>query len=121
MADLRDSLDAVMDIDGALGAAIVDLESGVPLGTIGGGTLDMELAGAGNTAVVRTQRRLLDDLGVAEAPEDVLISLESQYHLIRFFHETNDIFTYIVLDRAEANLALARRQLVEVDRHLEIE
>ena len=121
MADLRDSLDAVMTIDGALGAAIVDLESGVPLGTIGGGTLDMELAGAGNTSVVRTQRRLLDDLGIEEAPEDVLISLESQYHLIRFFHETDNIFTYIVLDRAEANLALARRQLVDVDRQLEID
>ena len=44
-----------------------------------------------------------------QAPEDILISLDDQYHLLRFFHATGDVFTYVVLDRAEANLALARR------------
>ncbi|PQJ34626.1 hypothetical protein BSZ35_08460 [Salinibacter sp. 10B] len=121
MANVRDSLKAVMNIEGALGASIVHDESGVPLGTIGGGSLDMELAGAGSTVVVQTQKELLEDLVPEEQMEDILISLDQQYHLIRFFHDTENIFTYVVLDRADANLALARRKLAEIDRQLEIE
>lgn len=120
MADVRESLKAVMDIDGALGASIVDVESGVPLGTIGGGTLDMELAGAGSTVVVKAQMRSFEDLGFDQDPEDILITLNRQYHLLRFFYDTGDVFTYIVLNREEANLALARRQLKEIDRNLEL-
>jgi hypothetical protein len=121
MADVRESLQSVMTIDGALGASIIDADSGVPLGTVGGEALDMELAGAGSTVVVQEELRLLDELGVDQAPEDILISLDDQYHLLRFFHATGDVFTYVVLDRAEANLALARRQLGTVDQELELE
>jgi hypothetical protein len=121
MADVRDSLNAVMNIEGALGASIVNGESGVPLGTIGGDDLDMELAGAGSAVVVQTQKQLLADLMPDEQIEDVLISLDEQYHLIRFFHDTENIFTYVVLDRADANLALARKKLAAIDRKLEID
>jgi predicted regulator of Ras-like GTPase activity (Roadblock/LC7/MglB family) len=109
-----------MDIDGAIGASIVDADSGVPLGTMGGETLDMELAAAASTVVVQEELNLIDDLELQQAPEDILISLNDQYHLLRFFHATGDVFMYLVLDRAEANLALARRQLEDVDQDLEL-
>lgn len=121
MADVRESLTAVLSIDGAIGAAIVNTDSGVPLGTLGGDSLDMELAGAGSAVVVQEELHLLAELGLDPAPEDILISLDDHYHLLRFFHETGDIVLYLVLDRAEANLALARRQLEKVDRALELE
>ena len=121
MADVRESLNAVMNIRGAVGASIVNDESGVPLGTIGGGNLDMELAGAGSAVVVQTQKQLLEDLMPEEQIEDVLISLDRQYHLLRFFHETENIFTHVVLDRDDANLALARKKLAKIDRKLEID
>lgn len=45
--------------EGALGAALVDWESGMPLGTLGGGKyLDLELAAAGNTEVIRAKMRI---------------------------------------------------------------
>jgi hypothetical protein len=121
MADVRESLNAVMNIRGAVGASIVHDASGVPLGTIGGEDLDMELAGAGSAVVVQTQKQLLEDLAPEEQIEDVLISLGQQYHLIRFFHETENIFTYVVLNRDDANLALARKKLADIDRTLEID
>jgi len=51
-----------MDIDGTIGAAIVDDQSGMTLGTIGGADLDMGLAGAGNTEVVRAPKAIIDQL-----------------------------------------------------------
>jgi predicted regulator of Ras-like GTPase activity (Roadblock/LC7/MglB family) len=121
MANIRESLDTIMDIDGALGAAIVDYQSGMTLGTVGGGELDMELAGAGNTEVVRAKKSIIDKLQLDENLQDILITLESQYHLIRVFHENENIFTYLALDRDKSNLALARMELEKIDGQLEIE
>jgi predicted regulator of Ras-like GTPase activity (Roadblock/LC7/MglB family) len=121
MANIQDSLNEIMGIDGAIGAALVDYQSGMTLGTMGGGSLDMELAGAGNTELVRAQKTVIQQLGLNEQIDDILISLNSQYHLIKVFHENDNIFTYVVLDKAKSNLALARMQLKKVDSTLVIQ
>ncbi|MFE0515818.1 hypothetical protein [Streptomyces sp. NPDC058964] len=42
-------------VDGALGAAVVDYSSGMARGTLGGGKgLDLTVAAAGNTDVIRS-------------------------------------------------------------------
>ncbi len=121
MASIRDSLQTIMEIEGAIGAAIIDHDSAVTLGTIGGRTLDMELAGVGNTKVTLMILGALDDMGRSETPEDVLVTLGQQYHLTRFSAEHETIFTYLILDREEANLALARRRLAQVEEALDLD
>jgi len=120
MANIQDTLNEIMEIDGCQGAAIVDFQSGMTLGTIGGGKVDMELAGAGNTEVVRAKKSIIDKLALEENIQDILITLESQYHLIRIFHENTNVFTYVVLNKDKSNLALARMQLGEIDGKLEL-
>jgi len=118
--DIQESLDAIMDISGAVGGAIVDYENGMTLGTIGGGKLDMELAGAGNTEVVRAKKNIAHDLGIEDEIEDILITLQSQYHLIRLCEHHEDVFIYLAIDRSEGNLGLARRSVDKVDETLEL-
>lgn len=118
--DIQDSLNELMDIDGAVGAAIVDYENGMTLGTTGGRNLDMELAGAGNTEVVRSKKNIIHDLGLDEEIEDILISLNSQYHLIRMCENHEDVFIYLAIDRSEGNLGLARRSIDKIDESLEL-
>ena len=118
--DIQDALQQLMDIDGAAGAAIVDYESGMTLGTEGGRNLDMELVGAGNTEVVRSKKNTLHDLGIDEKIQDLLISLQSQYHLIRMCERHENIFIYVVIDREKGNLGLARRKIDQVDEQLEL-
>jgi predicted regulator of Ras-like GTPase activity (Roadblock/LC7/MglB family) len=120
MANIEESLDQIMKIDGAIGAALVDYKSGMTLGTIGGSKIDMELAGAGTTEVVRAEKEIIDQLELKDRIEDILISLETQYHLIRVFHQNDNIFTYLVLDLEKSNLALARMQLEEIDKALDL-
>ncbi|MEL6613825.1 MAG: hypothetical protein AAFQ53_17160, partial [Bacteroidota bacterium] len=104
---LQTALAETMQINGAVGAAIVDYETGMCLGSIGGGSLDMELAAAGNTEVVRAKKSIRDQLGINEEIEDILITLESQYHVIGLAHNNENLFFYVVIGTF-TYLALAR-------------
>ena len=118
---IKEAISELMNIDGAIGAAIVDYESGMTLGTDGGQDLDMELAGAGNTEVVRSKKNIIHDLGIDEEIQDILISLEGQYHLLRMCERHEDIFMYVVIDRNQGNLGLARRKIDKIDKKLVLE
>lgn len=121
MVNIRESLSEIMKIDGAKGAALVDYQSGMTLGTAGGGNVDMELAGAANTEILRTKKSVLEKLGLDDRVEEILISLEKEYHLIRIFHENENVFTYVMLNRDQSNLGLARMQLQGIDEDLVLE
>ncbi|MFF9909064.1 hypothetical protein [Streptomyces sp. NPDC013457] len=115
--------EAMTSIEGSLGVALVDYTSGMALGTLGGGKdLDLAVAAAGNTDVIRAKTRTLEMLGLKEDIEDVLISLGTQYHLIRLIKGRggNGLFLYLVLDKERANLAMARHQLRRIEAELEL-
>ena len=118
--NIQESLEDIMDIAGAVGAAIVDYENGMTLGTIGGRNLDMELAGSGNTEVVRAKKNIIHDLGIDEEIQDILISLTDQYHLIRMCDNHENVFIYLAIDRSEGNLGLARRTIDKIDQQLDL-
>lgn len=114
MAALQQSLDELLNLDGALASAVVDAKSGMLLGQAGGG-VDLELAAAGNTEVVRAKLKTMKSLALNDVIEDILITLGRQYHIIRPMTKHEGVFMYYVLDKVKANLALARRKLQEVE------
>lgn len=117
MVNLDDSLAALMQVDGALCAALVDASSGLALGKAGTG-IDLDLAAAGNTEVVCAKMEAMESLGLGDAIEDILITLGRQYHIIRPLAFRPGLFIYLVLDKARSNLALARRSCQEAGRSL---
>ena len=114
MANLNDSLNDLMTMDGAMCAAVVDYNSGMMLGSVGSG-VDLELAAAGNTEVVRAKMKTMKALGLNDNIDDILITLGKQYHIIRPSQKLQGIFVYYVLDNSRANLALARRKVADVE------
>ncbi|MFJ9870135.1 hypothetical protein [Streptomyces sp. NPDC101165] len=124
MASVEVALKEMMTgIEGALGAAVVDYTSGMALGTLGGGRdLDLTVAAAGNTDVIRAKVRTMEHLGLGAQIEDILITLDGQYHLIRLVtgRSGNGLFVYLVMDKARSNLAMARHQLKRIEEQLEV-
>ena len=119
MANLNDSLNDLMSLDGAMCAAVVDYNSGMMLASAGSG-VDMELAAAGNTEVVRAKMKTMKALGLNDNIEDILITLGKQYHIIRPVAANEGVFFYLVLDKSRSNLALARRKTVDVEKELKL-
>ncbi|MGW4245800.1 hypothetical protein ACWELQ_25255, partial [Nocardia sp. NPDC004722] len=79
-------------------------------------------AAAGNTEVVRAKMRTIDQLGIKEDIEDILITLTGQYHVIRPMtgRKSKGLFLYLALDRGRANLAMARHRLKGIEEDLEV-
>jgi hypothetical protein len=118
MATAKETLPKLMEIDGCIGCCIVDSNSGMMLGAAGGGTMNLEVAAAGNTEVVRSKRKTLKSLNLNDSIEDILITLGRQYHLMRPLSTNDALFIYVVLDKHKANLAMARHQLTVIEKDL---
>jgi hypothetical protein len=117
MSNINESLSALLSVDGAMCVALVDSRSGMILGQAGTG-LDLDVAAAGNTEVMRAKQSTMKALGLKDTIDDILITLTSQYHIIRPLSTNPSVFLYLVLESARSNLALARYKVAEIDRQL---
>ncbi len=119
MASVKEVLSKLMEMEGAIGSCLVDSNSGMMLGSEGGtGQINLEIAAAGNTEVVRAKRKTMKSLGLKDAIEDILITLGKQYHLIRPLASNDAVFVYLVLDKQRGNLAMARHHLAQGEKEL---
>ncbi|TDT37706.1 hypothetical protein DES49_2663 [Halospina denitrificans] len=113
-------LSGLKEIDGLIGACLVDSDSGLVLGKEGEGNFDLDTAAAGNTEVIRAKRKTMKALNIEGGIEDILITLSDQYHLIRLLESNDAIFLYVVLDREKGNLGMARMVLKKVEQALDL-
>lgn len=108
----QDQLNALLadierDINGFIGASIVDLESGLPLASSSvRPDFDLEVASAFNSEIVKNKKRTIEALGIEAELEDMLLTLNTQLHLLKMLDD--DLFIYLAADRQATNLALLR-------------
>ena len=87
MTRLDDSIADLLAVDGALGVAVVDLDSGMVLAAGGNPGFDLEIAAAGNSNMLRAKLRTMNELGIGGGLEDMMITLDYQYHLINVLRD----------------------------------
>lgn len=118
------SLDALLDrtrqIEGLVVGCLVDAGTGMVLGSVRGEgeqEVSVPVSAAGATDVAHAISLMTGGLAAEGGLEDVIITLKGQYHLIRRFSPAPklDFLLLVVLDRAGTNLAMALRQLRDLD------
>lgn len=101
------------DVNGFIGASIVDMETGMPLASRSTrADFDLEVASAYNSEMVKSKLKTIQVLNIRTTLEDMLLTLGDQLHLIKMLDERT--FLYVAADRSATNLALLRSA---VNRH----
>lgn len=117
MSNVSESLEGLIELAGARSAALVDSATGMVLGHAGSDS-DLEITAAANTEVVRAQLKSLGDLKSQDAIDDIIITMSTEYDIIRPLKANPSIFLYLAMDKNKSNMALARYKVAECDQQL---
>lgn len=111
-------LSRVRRIDGFRLGCVIDATTGTVLGSAGRQEdLSLPVLAAGTADLANVIALMAADLAADGGLEDVVVTLSRHYHLIRRFSPAPRLrfLLLVVLDRTQANLAMALRELRGVD------
>ncbi len=109
----------ITDLPSLIAVAVVDVESGMALASHSNNpAFNPETAAAYNTEVVRQKQKAMQALKLtSESIEDILITLNTQLHLLKLSKDGRQ-FIYLAVNSRETNLAIARAVLREYAENL---
>lgn len=124
MTDIQESLREMMECEGALAVSLVDYLSRITLGAIQTAQgPDLEKVAYGDTDFMRAKLSTLEMLGYdPERLEDIVVTLDTEYHLIRPLSQRTrqGVFLYLVADRTRVDLEAARATMCGVAHRLDV-
>jgi hypothetical protein len=104
-------LDPVTSIDGFRLAGLIDASTGMVLACAqDGDDMSLPTAAAGAADIAGVLSHLTGALAVSDELEDVMVTFNNHFQLIRMLRPTptQTVILLVILDRARANLAMAR-------------
>ena len=107
--------------DGVIGATLVNITRGSLVATEGGGTLDMELAAASATDLMRTHHRATryyTATGSVASVDEVIATAGPRQMLLRTVDAHPHLFLMVIADRQRANLDDVRAKLFQAQQML---
>jgi predicted regulator of Ras-like GTPase activity (Roadblock/LC7/MglB family) len=116
----RQALASLRKLDGLLGCALVDSATGLVLAHEARDpeTFDMEVAAAACAQVLAGQRDAAQTMGLTDPVDEIITTAGARHVLIRSLQRHPDLVLVALLEKNRTNLALARFQLLEVERAL---
>jgi hypothetical protein len=83
------------------------------------GSIDLRPATSLTAEAMRLKQKTIDEMGIDDEAEDLLITSTNQYHLLRRLHSEVPAFIYLVLDRNRSNPIMAKLALENAVRSLD--
>ena len=114
----KQALAGLLPLEGLLGCAVVDATTGLVLAreVREDQPVDMDLAAAASAQVLRAHRQSARAMGLSEQIDEVMTSAGPRHHVMRTVSRHPELFLVALLDKQRSNLALARFQLMELER-----
>jgi predicted regulator of Ras-like GTPase activity (Roadblock/LC7/MglB family) len=103
-------------ISGFVLASLVDADSGMVLGAVSvDDGMSVPVASAGAADAINALSLMTSRLALPGDLEDVIVTLNSHYHLVQVFTSTpaGQLILLVTLNRRSANLAMARHEVRE--------
>ncbi|MCR8667279.1 hypothetical protein NO995_06275 [Aestuariibaculum sp. M13] len=113
MADFLNTFvnDLKSNLSGFVAVAVTEVKTGMSyVSNTLDPSFDPELASAYNLEVVKAKLNAIRALKLNEKIDDILITLNSQIHIINLA-ENGEYFVYLAVDSSKANLGMARATL----------
>ncbi len=116
----RQALSSLLKLEGLIGCALVDATTGLVLAHEAreDQSIDMELGAAAAAQVLRAHRDSARSMGLTDAIDEVITTAGARNVLIRALQRHAELFIVALFEKHRTNLALARFQLLEVERSL---
>ena len=116
----RQALASLLKLDGLIGCALVDAGTGLVMAheSRAEHAIDMELAAAAAAQVLRAQRDAARSMGLTDSIDELITTAGARNILIRALQRHAELFIVALFEKHRTNLALARFQLLEVERSL---
>lgn len=110
----------MLHLDGLLGCALVDINTGLVLAreTREDHPVDMALSAVSSAAILQSHQQAARSMGLIDAAQEIITSTATRQHLMRALLGHADVFLLAVLDRHRANISTVRFKLEEVERNL---
>ncbi|WMI66707.1 hypothetical protein RBH94_05965 [Aestuariibaculum sp. YM273] len=103
--------DLKSNLSGFVAVAVTEVQTGMSyVSNTLDPSFDPELASAYNLEVVKAKLNAIRALKLNEKIDDILITLNSQIHIINL-SENGEYFVYLAVDSSKANLGMARATL----------
>lgn len=115
------TIDQLMLIEGLVGCCVADGGTGMVLGQAcqeDVEDLDLDLAAATATEVLKAHRRAARDMGCGDRVDEVIVTHGRRHQVIRTVTAHADLFVLAVLDKQRTNLALARFKIMDAEKSL---
>ncbi|MBL8678539.1 MAG: hypothetical protein JNK05_05215 [Myxococcales bacterium] len=108
----RRSISSLMELDGAVEAAVGDMSTGLALVMVGRSHPDeIDVAVAANSEVLRANIVAQKLRNAAGSIRDVLVTLDDRVHILRPLRALQHHFVYFAAERERCNLAFARMRV----------
>lgn len=120
-AAMQRALDNLAGLRGVLGAAVADSTTGLVLGRRFARcprTPDLDEAALTLSEVLKAHRRATLDHARRQGIEEVLVTQPTHHQVLRTLSAQPHLFLFVVLDRTQSNLALARHAVSQAEKGL---
>lgn len=102
------SFKPLLELQGLLAAVVVDSDTGRVVASAERNAIDVERAAVANSQVVQAVRRARRILQMDDALDEIIVSTDREYQLIRLLDPGGPHFFLLSLDKNTTTLALAQ-------------
>lgn len=122
MLNMTDAMIYAMETPGALAVAFVESKTGRAVAGFGNEVVDFDTVTPGWTDILRMQMSLLDIEADPTPLQDLVITTDSRYHVLRPLNGgyTAGMYLYLALDNVNGSIPLASYRLKQIERDLVI-